>query len=322
MYKPHVLQSKAEKVSRSTVSVFALTLVYCVWIKAAMADDTRQSPDDAWWTGPLLTYTAHSLPRGRILIRPYLYDVSETNSDTVHSLTYILYGLTDGLTVGFAPDFAWTRAKNRQDSSGPHLGDLTLRAQYSLVALDAEKGVPDIALAVLQNVPTGKYDRLGRASDAFGTGSYATTVALYAQMLWWMPTGRLLRTRLDILETLSPQVPVKDASVYGTKKGFAGHAAPGNQLSIEAGLEYSLTRELVLASDLVFIHGDPAIVLGTQLTAPVRFNSGNSNIFGYAPAIEYSWSPNLGVIAGVRVIPPTHNTHASLTPAIALNYVL
>src|SRR5579871_2484590 len=109
--------------------------------------------------------------------------------------------------------------------------------------MDAEKFVPDIALAVLQSLPTGKYDRLGRISDGFGAGGYATTLALYSQMLWWMPTGRLLRTRLDIMESVSPNVPVKDASVYGTSPGFIGHAAPGNQFSAEAGFEYSLTRE-------------------------------------------------------------------------------
>ena len=206
--------------SLSTARVFAMTLIFFFSGTMAMADETRQSPDDAWWTGPLVTYSARSLPEGHMLIEPYLYDVSERGSDTVHSFTYFLYGLTDKLTVGVAPDFAWSSVKNGQDSSGPHLGDVTLRAQYSLVQMDADRGVPDIALAVLQNLPTGKYDRLDRASDGVGAGGYGTTLAVYTQMLWWMPTGRLLRTRLDIMETFSPDVPVNDASVYGTSTGL------------------------------------------------------------------------------------------------------
>ncbi|HXS07613.1 MAG TPA: transporter [Rhizomicrobium sp.] len=306
----------------SPARVFALTLFFSLFGRGAIAEEARQSPDDAWWTGPLVTYSAKSLPQGHALIEPYLYDVSTRDSDTVHSFTYFLYGLTDKLTVGIAPDFAWTSMKNGRDSSGPHLGDVTLRAQYSLVQMDAEKGVPDIALAVLQNLPTGKYDRLGRASDGFGAGGYATTLAVYSQMLWWMPTGRLLRTRLDIMETFSPDVPVKDASVYGTSTGFLGRAAPGNQFSAEIGLEYSLTRQWVLASDLFYIHSDPTVTAGVQGTLPVTLNSGNSDIFGYAPAIEYNWTPNIGVIAGVRVFAPAHNAKAAVTPAIALNYVL
>ena len=308
--------------SLSTTRLFALTLAISLSGSMAMAEEARQAPDDAWWTGPLVTYSARSLPQGHILIEPYLYDVSERNSDTVHSFTYFLYGLTDKLTVGVAPDFAWTSTKNGPDSSGPHLGDVTLRAQYSLLAMDAEKGVPDIALAVLQNLPTGKYDRLDRASDGFGAGGYGTTLAVYTQMMWWMPTGRLLRTRLDISETFSPLVPVQDASVYGTGAGFIGHAAPGNQFSVQTGFEYSLTREWVLATDLVYFHNDSTTTVGAVGATPVRLHSGNSDVVGYAPAIEYNWTPNIGVIAGVRVFAPTHNARASVTPAIALNYVL
>ena len=312
-----------KNMSLSTARVFALTLLFCLLSgKWAAADEIHQSPDDAWWTGPLVTYSARSLPQGHMLIEPYVYDVSTRDSDTVHSFTYFLYGLTDKLTVGVAPDFAWTSSKNGPDSSGPHLGDVTLRAQYSLIQMDAEKGVPDIALAVLQNLPTGKYDRLNRGADGFGAGGYGTTLAVYSQMLWWMPTGRLLRTRLDIMETFTPTVPVRDASVYGTTQGFFGHAAPGNQFSAQAGFEYSLTRAWVLATDLVWFHNDPTVTVGARAGAPVRLDSRNSDVFGYAPAIEYNWSPNVGLIAGVRVFAPTHNAKASVTPVIALNYVL
>ena len=43
----------------------------------ARAEDTasRQSMDDAWWTGPLLAASASSLPRGHFLVEPYLYDI-------------------------------------------------------------------------------------------------------------------------------------------------------------------------------------------------------------------------------------------------------
>jgi hypothetical protein len=41
-----------------------------------------------------------------------------------------------------------------------------------------------------------------------------------------------------------------------------------------------------------------------------------------APAVEYNFSPVLGVIAGARIIPAGRNTTASVTPVIAVNYVL
>jgi hypothetical protein len=42
---------------------------------------------------------------------------------------------------------------------------------------------------------------------------------------------------------------------------------------------------------------------------------------GFAPAIEYSWTPNLGVLLGVRVIPSGRNTTAAIAPVVAINFV-
>ena len=281
-----------------------------------------QSLDDAWWTGPLVAYSAHSLPQGHLLIEPYLYDVSANRSDSLHSFTYFLYGATDRLTVGVAPDIAFTSARGAPSSSGVHLGDTTLRAQYMLTAMDTARGMPDLALAVLQTIPTGKYDRQSRASDGFGGGAYATTLALYSQMVWWMPNGRLLRTRFNLSEAFSPRAPVADASVYGTAAGFLGHAQPGNQFSANAALEYSLTRNWVLALDLIYSHGNATITQGFEAAKFIRLNSGSSDAFGFAPALEYNWTSNLGVLAGVRIFPASHNTNVSVTPAIAVNYIL
>src|SRR5690348_11441040 len=104
----HTARSKSRTHSMhfSPARLFALTLFFSLFGRGAIAEEARQSPDDAWWTGPLVTYSAKSLPQGHMLIEPYLYDVSTRDSDTVHSFTYFLYGLTDKLTVGIAPDFA------------------------------------------------------------------------------------------------------------------------------------------------------------------------------------------------------------------------
>ncbi len=302
------------------VAAFVMTWATLTGAKAQTAE-TLQSLDDAWWTGPLVSYSARSLPQGHILIEPYFYDVSANRTDSIHSFTYFLYGATDRLTVGIAPDIAFTSAHGGADSSGVHLGDTTLRAQYMLTAMDPARGIPDLALAVLQNLPTGKYDRLGRTSDGFGGGSYATTLAIYSQMAWWMPSGRLLRTRFNLAETISPRVPVSDASVYGTDAGFLGHAQPGNRFSVNTAFEYSLTRNWVLALDLIYNHGSATTARGFHAAKSVHIESGDSDAFGFAPALEYNWTANFGALAGVRVFPAGHNTNASVTPALAINYV-
>jgi hypothetical protein len=53
----------------------------------------------------------------------------------------------------------------------------------------------------------------------------------------------------------------------------------------------------------------------------LRLDSASSHAFGLAPAIEYNWKPNLGVLIGTRVIPAGRNTAFTVTPAVAINYV-
>ena len=72
-------------------------------ISVAASQSVRQSQDDAWWTGPMLANSAATLPRGHFLIEPYLYDATSSHADGWGSLTYMLYGLTDRLTIGLVP---------------------------------------------------------------------------------------------------------------------------------------------------------------------------------------------------------------------------
>ncbi len=190
--------------------------------------------------------------------------------------------------------------------------------------------IPTTSAVVQETFPTGKYDRLGnRPSDGFGSGAYATTFAIYSQTYFWLPNGRILRMRVDVSQGFSNNVNVEDVSVYGTAAGFRGHASPGSSFFVDTSEEYSLTRSWVLALDVTYRHNWNTRVAGSNVLDPnspqnppsILLNSGSNNVFGFAPAIEYSWKPNLGVLLGTRVIPAAHNTNASITPAVAINFV-
>lgn len=53
----------------------------------------------------------------------------------------------------------------------------------------------------------------------------------------------------------------------------------------------------------------------------IVFNTGFSDALGFAPAIEYSWKSNVGVIFGTRIIQCLHGTAITVTPAIAIDLV-
>lgn len=335
---------KMQRLSAS--SVLSLLVIA---LSIAHADETtsggvdRQSLDDAWWTGPILAASASTLPQGHVLIEPYVFDVItqkrfDSNGDrhgtprvdSFGSLTYMLYGVTDTLTAGLIPTFGFNDLGTGQDSSGIRVGDLTFQATRRLTRFREGGRVPALSLVLQQTIPTGKYDQLGeRPSDGIGSGAYTTTLALYSQYYFWMPNGRILRTRLNVSRSFSDDVNVRDVSVYGTNADFRGQASPGDSFSINWAGEYSVTRNWVLALDVFYQHDDNTRVSGrtTELIdgqpqqRDLRADSGSSRRFGVAPAIEYNFSGNVGVIVGARWVTHGRNVAATFTPVAAINLV-
>jgi hypothetical protein len=302
---------------------------------SATNEADRQSLDDAWWTGPIVAAGAATLPQGHTLIEPYVYEVvtrgrydSEGNyrsTDTVHgfgSLAYMLYGVTDSFTAGVIPTFGFNEVSNGEDSSGIGVGDVTLQAQWRLSQFREGRHAPTSSLVLQQTLPTGKYDRLGtRPGGGIGAGAYTTSLAVHFQYYFWMPNGRILRTRLNVAYAMSDSVDVTDTSVYGTSRGFRGHADPGDAFSIYSAWEYSVTRNWVLALDVFYQHDDSTRIRGEQDGSPFAAESGSAWRLGLAPALEYNFTSRVGVIVGARWFAAGKNTGASVTPVAAINMV-
>jgi len=290
----------------------------------------QEAMSDAWWTGPMLANSAETLPPGHFLFEPYLYDVRRSHSDTFGSNSYILYGLVDRLSVGMIPVINYNKVSNGPNSSSVNIGDWTLQAQYRLTEFQQGSWIPTTAILLQETLPTGKYDQLGgRPGNGMGSGTYTTTLWLNSQMYFWLPNGRILRTRFNVSRSFSRSASVKGVSVYGTDQGFSGRVKPGNGFFADLAFEYSLTQRWVLAMDLTYSHSDNTRLAGVDRVDPngvlypqdVRLNSGPSTSFGVAPAIEYNWSPRIGVLLGTRVIFGGRNSTGSVTPAVAINYV-
>jgi Putative MetA-pathway of phenol degradation len=308
-------------------------------VVGAAARAADQSREDAWWTGPMLAPSGATLPTGHVLIEPYLFDVmtdGHFDASGVHhqgpyehdigSLTYMLYGLTDRVTLGAIPRFAFNEPAGAANSSGIGVGDFTVQAGYGLTQYRDGHLMPSISLVLDETLPTGRYDELSRPSNGFGTGAYQTAFSLYSQDYFWMPNGRILRGRLDLTYTLSSSVALRDVSVYGTPHGVRGRARPGDSFVADLAGEYSVTRNWVLALDVVYeytastrLRSAPAIPPGNP--AYLQSDSGSAYAVAFAPAVEYNFSSRIGVLLGVRIIQIGRNTSSSITPAVAVNMV-
>jgi hypothetical protein len=312
---------------------------------------TRQSRDDAWWTGPLLAASPSTLPQGHFLIEPYVFDgipdgrYDETgrrqpgpHQNDFGSQSYVLYGLVDTVSVGLIPRFGFDELSEGRSSSKVGIGDLTLQAQYRLTQFAEGGWVPTTALVLGETLPTGKFDRLGdRPADGLGAGVYTTTVSLYSQYFFWLPTGRILRTRLDVSYGFSGSAGIRDVSVYGTTQGFQGRVRPGDSILADGAFEYSLTRSWVLALDVAYEHDSNTRVAGldTQvvgldpqrsgaggLSLPVELNSGTGHTWSLAPALEYNFNSRVGLIAGAKLTVAGRNATAEVIPVAAINIVI
>lgn len=320
---------------RSTIRRAALTAAALFALApTARAVVPRQGLDEAWWTGPLLASGASTLPKGHILFEPYLYDAkpygtfdgegkrrSAPDADNIGSSAYMLYGVTDTLTAGFIPHLGYRRAGGRW-SQGLGVGDLTAQAQYRLTQYKPGGRVPTISVMLQENLPIGRHDRLDdRPNDGFGGGAYATTLGVNAQHYFWTPNGRILRGRFNVAYTRSDVARVNGASVYGTSKGFAGKAQPGDSLLVNLAFEYSVTRNWVAAMDLAWQRDASTKVTGALGGSAFERRYPVSKAVILAPAVEYNFNSQVGVIVGARIVPAGRNTTASVTPAIAVNYV-
>jgi hypothetical protein len=294
--------------------------------------NTNQPRDDAWWTGPLLAASPGSLTPGHFLIEPYLFDAIPQghydnegrrhrgpHANDFGSQSYLLYGLTGNVGVGLIPRFGFNDVSVGRGSSKVGVGDLSVQAQYGLTKFQEGSWIPTTAFVVQETLPTGKYDRLGdRPADGQGLGAYSTNLALYSQYFFWMPDGRILRTRLDLSYQISGSAGLRDVSVYGTDEGFRGRARPGNVTVVDAAGEYSMTQHWVLAMDVVYEHDGSTHVHGAEL----NFNTGESHTWSLAPAIEYNFNSRVGVIAGAKLTVAGRNATAVVIPVVAVNIVI
>jgi hypothetical protein len=304
----------------------------------APTDPTRQSREDAWWTGPLLAPNASTFPAGHALVETYVFDVNSngqfdasghhepaSGGHELGSLTYLIYGLTDRVSVGLLPRFVFDQPAGAANSSSPGVGDLGAQVQVGLTSFHEGSLVPATALVLGETFPTGRYDALVNTADGFGAGVYSTSLGWYSQDYLWLPNGRILRVRLDLTYAISGAASLRDQSVYGTPVGFRGHAWPGDSFTADAAGEYSVTRNWVLASDLVWVHNASTRLAGSEPAAGgaalLDTQSGSSEYFAVAPAVEYNFSSRVGVIFGARIFVAGRNTGSSVTTAAAINMV-
>lgn len=302
------------------------------------AQASERSLDGVNFTGPLITPNPAGLPQGRWYVEPYLVRVdsnasfdnrgdhqrSDERSGGWTVVVPVIYGFSDRVTGQV--NLSASRAESGSArSSGFRAGDTTARLQYLLQAPSADGTTPAVSVALVQRFTTGKHDRItGNPLDAQGDGVQRTVAALGVQQVVWLRNDRPIRWRAQLSAGPAPsRTSISGVSVYGTDEGFHGHIARGSVLGFSLGAEYSFNDRWVGVMEVAAnretrqrLNG--VVPDGNGGARYIDERRPASSSLSLAPAVQYHFSPSLGLIAGVEFTVAGRNASRIISPQVAL----
>lgn len=292
-----------------------------------------------WFTGPLIATAATTVPVGHWAIEPYIYAADEISRYNSHwspksienrfSLIfqpYIWVGLTDWADLQILPTWRWCY---RDHAAKWTFNDFSAKLEFQLYrdTLPHKSWIPSIKFSIQETFPCGKYQHLNPkklTTDVGGNGAFNTLFQLAFGRQVHVSGAQWLQWRLVLDYNILTSVNVSGFNFYGGGYGAKGKVHHGQQARFDASIEYSLTRNWALACDFIGLYQGSRSFTGNPGKLPDGTSSTNSQMasiqYQIAPAIEYNWSAQVGVIAGVWFTFAGKNTSEFYTGVFAFNY--
>lgn len=289
-----------------------------------------------WFTGPIIAPSGHVIPMGHFNIEPYLFvNVATGIYDShwkSHSVTNNFYNVNTEIPIqvgicprtdfSITPQFSW----NHIDGASHWVYNDTPFAFDFQVYYDVPgEWPPAIKLTFKAVAPLGKYQKLDpkdRGTDIGGGGSWNPGIGLAFSDLFHISGVHFLSARLGFSYTVPNSVDVKGFNAYGGGYDTHGTVYPGAFFSTVLGLEYTLARNWALALDVLYVHSNRTRFSGHKGTTdgiPNFVGGPSSESLSLAPALEYNWSGNYGIIAGVWFSVAGRNNAEFVNGVVAFN---
>lgn len=302
-------------------------------VGAGAADIPGDAAVQAQWFTGSLEAPSPALPQAGILaIEPYFIYSTNTgayddrggrqsvpnDSSQAQSVTVFKYALTDRLSIEALPSAAH-RWSDRDRYSG--IGDLPVEFEYRFNDENNKTGWPSVTASLGVSFPTGKYNRLHSPLDGLGSGAYTAKEGILFQSLFDTYDHHPVRLRFyaAAFEPIG-DASIRDVSTYGTVLGFRGNARPGFATEFGVGGGYALDQQIVLALDLEKNATNGLRLNGMYPTAGLVQTLGDrSSSLAVAPAVEYNFSGNVGIIGGVELSVAGHNSSSYVAPQVAIS---
>ncbi|KTD14136.1 Fe-S protein [Legionella gratiana] len=281
-----------------------------------------------WFTGPLLAPAGKTIPAGHVNIEPYGfftgYPRGYRNIEGVPIVSVGIASFLD-LQTSIPYDYSWADGEH-----GNGIGDYSLALGMQVLRQQEHSWLPDLRFVIQEVFPTGRYENLDPkklGTDQTGLGAFQTLFGFNFQKLVQLKNEHYFRTRLSLVGVKFSDVIVHGPNVFGGGTKTQGKVRLKNAYSADLAFEYTLTQNWVPVFEVLYAHspeshfdGNPGFTPGGTTAAGVGGNS-NEQV-SFAPALEYNFTSNLGIIGGVWFSVTGPHAAKFVTGAIAINYFI
>lgn len=292
--------------------------------------DPARLEEEPWFSGTLLAPVTSVVKAGNIVLQPYLnvicqkgvYSPQWTNKTTpdfwvVNPNALLVFGLTEWMDVEMVPQVLWQETRGRS-FVGP--GDLLVGCDFQLYE-GTKTSFPSVLLTLGEIFPVGNYQRLDPRKlqvDATGLGAFVSEVSITLYKQYALRNGHYMSAAFGVIASFPSHVHVNGYNAYGGSGGTQGIVHPGNYFTTILSFEYTLTQNWILAFDTEYIHNDANRFRGTTEALVGSLSRDQINC---APAIEYSFSKRMGLVAGAYFSAFGRNSARFCGGIITLSYV-
>jgi hypothetical protein len=292
----------------------------------------RPNVQAPWFTGPLLAPSALTIPPGHYNIEPYLSVNAETGfynqqwKRTKRETFWVnqlycpfQFGINPWLDFQFTPTFSYNSTRGVGEWTW---GDMPIAFDIQLFHTTRPINCWNTALKLTlrETIPLGKYQNLNPKkylTDEGGLGSWQTGFGLVWGNIFYLGRNYFLTWRNAFLYTIPAPVRVKNLNAFGGGEGTKGTAYPAQSFQFDTAVEINLSQNWAFALDIVGNFSGKNRFKGRT----IQKNTSPSSIqLSLAPAIEYNWSANIGIIFGSWFSVAGQNAVQFTSGLFAFNY--
>jgi len=310
--------------------IFFVIAPFCLF--ADTGANVEISTTGPWLTGPIITTSAFTIPKGHFNIEPYIF-FAETNGTyrsnghihenreipkAVNISIPIQIGLTDKIDLTITPTLNYNYNVGKEYVG---VGDLNIGPSYQLMRQNKDWYGLTWKVGFTQLFPCASYQNLDpifSGNDGGGAGAWATSLYTAAAKLIHLEQEHYLNLRSAFTTIFYVPKKVHGANSYGGDATTNGYLAKGVSVVLDLAFELTLTKNWALALDMENQYTTASKFQGTTIL-PVG-NPKDSYKLSFAPAMEYNFSSGLGIIAGCWFTAYGLNTSAFRNVVIAVNW--